>query len=77
MTADERYETAIARRNIAWARWQDALAALAIVRDELGFREVRAEIREVNSAQADYEWRQRELIRERVIWRNSARAAAA
>lgn len=60
-----RYQAAIARRNIAWAkhrRRQDAWLAAGHPADTVA-------IGMLNLALDDLEWAQRELIRERVIFR--------
>jgi hypothetical protein len=60
----DNYETAIARRNIAWAKWRNAIELLrhAEARDEdsVPYRRVS------NAAQHDYEWAARDLVRARV-----------
>lgn len=66
---DDRFETAIARRNVTWAHYQAACAELAIARDEIGFYDLRPYVRAVNSAQDAYEWAQRDLVRARALWR--------
>lgn len=63
---DDRYLTAIARRNVTWARWKDAEALLAIARDEIGFADLRPYVRNVNDAGRDYEQARTDLIRARV-----------
>lgn len=74
---ERRYLTAIARRNTAWARWQDALVLLAIARDEISFDDLRPYVRNVNETQHEYEHAERDLARARVHWQTaSARAAA-
>ncbi len=70
----ERWLAAIARRNVAWARWRDALELLAIHRDELGFTDVRDEIGQVNDTQYEYEHACRDLVRARV-WLRIEQAA--
>jgi len=68
---DDRYETAIARRNTAWARWRDAADLLDRVDpDSLTRKYV---IRNYNDCLDRYEQAADDLIREKVRWRNEGR----
>jgi hypothetical protein len=64
-----RYETAIARRNTAWAHWREAADLLAAA----GLRgaDTREVTRNYNDCLDDYERARADLIRERVIWRTT------
>lgn len=68
----ERYLAAIARRNTAWARmqeareWLEATSPFAL--------DVQARRRELNEARREYEHACRDLIRERVLLRSGAAA---
>jgi hypothetical protein len=64
---DARYETAIARRNTAWAAHHEARGLLESA-ELRGFLDLGEWIRNLNQAQSDYEWAERDLIRERVRW---------
>ena len=70
---EARYMTAIARRNTAWARWQDALALLEEARAR---GDLRPYVQNVNETQDEYEHAVHDLVRARVWYRN-ARAVAA
>lgn len=65
------YEAAIARRNLTLARWQNMRAAWIAHGSPTGDL-----LADVNEAQRVYEWAVRELVRARVIWRESLEAAA-
>ncbi len=67
---DDRYLTAIARRNLLWCRWRDAVVVW-----EAAGRPTGAVLGAVNDAQHAYEWAVRDLVRARVWWR-AERAAA-
>jgi hypothetical protein len=60
--ADARLDDAIARRNVAWARFQEARARLEWSRSTPA-------IADYNAAQDAYEHAARDLIRARVAWR--------
>jgi hypothetical protein len=61
---DARYETAIARRNTAWANYREARRRLDAVRSG----DLRPYIADLNQTQHDYEHAATDLIRERVRW---------
>ena len=65
-------ETAIANRNIAWARWQDEGDELVnrVTDGERGY------YGPYNEAQHDYEHAETELLRAQAHWRANRRAAA-
>jgi hypothetical protein len=66
---DARYETAIARRNTTWAHWQEARALLEAVRARgVIDPDLRPYIGNLNEAQHDYEWAERDLVYERARW---------
>jgi hypothetical protein len=71
---DTRFDTAIARRNVAWAEWQAALQ-LQQAAARVEHPDLRAYTANANRFQHDYEWAARELVRERGRWRASRRAA--
>lgn len=62
----EAYEAAIARRNLLWVRWQDALAAWGAAGGPTG-----PLLGAVNDAQQAYEWAERDLVRARVMFRSA------
>ena len=66
----ERYVAAIARRNVAWTRWQEA-------RDTLDWAPSTPAIAAYNEAQHEYEWAARDLVKARVIFRAKIGTGAA
>lgn len=66
MTELERYEAAIARRNLLWASWQDALTTWHAADRPTGLL-----LGDLNDAQYAYEWAARDLVRARVIFRSA------
>lgn len=66
---DDRYLTAVAARNIAWARYATAHAAWLAAGSPVG-----PLLRAVNETQHDYEWSERDLVRARVEWRGERAA---
>jgi hypothetical protein len=66
-----RWESAIARRNIAWVAYREAQALLESA-ERRGYLDVGDWIRDLNDASRDYEWAARNLIRENVRRRMAA-----
>ena len=64
---DARYETAIGRRNTAWAAHHEARGLLESA-ERRGYLDLSEWIRNLNAAQADLEHAERDLVRERVRW---------
>lgn len=75
---EDRYLTAIARRNTTWARWRQAEDVLADARareDGRGLADLRVHVAFLNAAQSDHEHAERDLVRARVWWRAQRREA--
>lgn len=76
---EDRYLTAIARRNTTWARWREAedVLADAQARDAgRGLADLRPHVAFANAAQHDHEHAQRDLDRAREWLRSQRRGAA-
>lgn len=70
---DDDLDAAIGRRNVAWARWQEAREWLEATAADAP--DILARRRDYNAAQDEYEAADRYLVRVRV-WRQTVRAAA-
>lgn len=64
---DARLETAIARRNTTYVAYREAHDLLEAA-EARGYLDVSEWVRNLNQAQSDYEWAERDLAYEKARW---------